>query len=107
VLFYFSEETLLTRINDGLWFRFQEQPELSNYSPSDFQMAIEEAFLADQGFTEKLMDDINAAAGDTGYDDTILKSSLREVRGSNQYGGAGKHFLKQVSRFIFTMVLIM
>ncbi|KEH35451.1 histone-lysine N-methyltransferase ATX5 isoform X2 [Medicago truncatula] len=75
--------------------RFQEQPELSNYSPSDFQMAIEEAFLADQGFTEKLMDDINAAAGDTGYDDTILKSSLHEVRGSNQYGGAGKHFLKQ------------
>ncbi|KAI5405609.1 histone-lysine N-methyltransferase ATX5 [Lathyrus oleraceus] len=75
--------------------RFQEQPELSNYSPSDYQMAIEEAFLADQGFTEKLMDDINAAACATVYDDTILKSSFREVCGSNQYGRAGKHFLNQ------------
>ncbi|KAK2419520.1 histone-lysine N-methyltransferase ATX3 [Trifolium repens] len=76
--------------------RFQEQPELSNYSPSEFQMAIEEAFLADQGFTEKLIDDINAAAGATGYNDTILKS-FKEVRGSNQYGGTGKHFLNQDS----------
>jgi hypothetical protein len=91
---------LLTRLDGGLWFRFQEQPELSNYSPSEFQMAIEEAFLADQGFSEKLIDDINAAAGATGYDDTILKS-FKVVHGSNQYGGTGKHFLNQVSRYIF------
>lgn len=85
--------------HDVVWFRFQEQPELSNYNPSEFQMAIEEAFLADQGFTEKLMDDINAAAGNTGYDDIILKSSFKEVNGSNRYAGAGQHLVNQVNRF--------
>ncbi|KAF7816697.1 histone-lysine N-methyltransferase ATX5 [Senna tora] len=53
--------------------RFQGQCELCHYSSSDFEMAIEEAFLADQGFTEKLMEDINIASGNTGYDETVLK----------------------------------
>ncbi|KAI4337961.1 hypothetical protein L6164_016322 [Bauhinia variegata] len=72
--------------------RFQGQTELSYYKSCDFQMAIEEAFLADQGFTEKLIADINTAAGNTGYDETILKSFL-EAPGSNQ--DAGYHFLNQ------------
>ncbi|KAJ1376915.1 Zinc finger, PHD-type [Sesbania bispinosa] len=72
--------------------RFQGQSELSFYNPSDFQMAIEEAFLADQGFTERLTADINAAAGNAGFDDTVLKS-FQEVTGPNQY--AGHRFLNQ------------
>lgn len=37
-------------------FRFQGQTELSSCKPADFQRAIEEALLADQGFSEILMD---------------------------------------------------
>ncbi|RDX68313.1 Histone-lysine N-methyltransferase ATX5, partial [Mucuna pruriens] len=74
--------------------RFQGQSELSYYNPSDFQMAVEEAFLAERGFTEKLIADINTAAGNNGYDDSILKA-FQEVSGSNQYAGAGYHFLNQ------------
>ncbi|KAG2590543.1 hypothetical protein PVAP13_5NG408700 [Panicum virgatum] len=36
--------------------RFQGQTELSSCKPADFQRAVEEAFLADQGFAEVLMD---------------------------------------------------
>ncbi|KAF7830703.1 histone-lysine N-methyltransferase ATX5 [Senna tora] len=72
--------------------RFQGQIELSYYNPSDFQVAIEEAFLADRGFTEKLIADINIAAGNTGYDETILKG-IQEANGSKQY--AGCQFLSQ------------
>ncbi|KAL2657688.1 hypothetical protein AAZX31_04G217200 [Glycine max] len=72
--------------------RFQGQSELSYYNPSDFQMAIEEAFLAERGFTEKLIADINTAATNNGYDDSILKA-FQEVSGTNQY--AGYHFLNQ------------
>ncbi|KAH1245539.1 Histone-lysine N-methyltransferase ATX4 [Glycine max] len=72
--------------------RFQGQSELSYYTPSDFQMAIEEAFLAERGFTEKLIADINTAASSNGYDDSILKA-FQKVSGSNQY--AGYHFLNQ------------
>lgn len=39
-------------------------------------MALEEAFLADQGFMEKLMDDIHTAAGNSSFDD----SSLQELK---------------------------
>lgn len=86
----FDEELMLIRQHITT-FRFQGQIELSYYNPSDFQVAIEEAFLADQGFTEKLITDINIAAGNTGYDETILK----ETNGSKQY--AGCHFMSQVS----------
>ncbi|TKY55983.1 Histone-lysine N-methyltransferase ATX4 [Spatholobus suberectus] len=72
--------------------RFEGQSELGCYNPSEFQMAIEEAFLADQGFTEKLIADINAAAGNTGCDDFILKG-FQEVTASNQK--AEYHFLNQ------------
>lgn len=74
-------------------FRFQGQVELSYYSPSDFQAAIEEAFLADRGFTERLIADINLAAGNTGYDETFSKG-MHEAAGSKY---AGSHFPHQVS----------
>ena len=89
-----SKDFLLTR-RDVCWFRFQGQSELSYYNPSDFQMAIEEAFLAERGFTEKLIADINTAATNNGYDDSILKA-FQEVSGTNQY--AGYHFLNQVNQ---------
>ncbi|XP_010537097.1 PREDICTED: histone-lysine N-methyltransferase ATX4-like isoform X2 [Tarenaya hassleriana] len=50
--------------------RFQEQSELHGCNPGDFQMALEEAFLAEQGFTEKLMQDINMASGNPNFDDS-------------------------------------
>ncbi|XP_031268774.1 histone-lysine N-methyltransferase ATX5-like [Pistacia vera] len=63
--------------------RFQEQSELIDYNPSDFQMALEEAVLADQGFIEKLMHDINMAAGNPTYDESALRW-VQEATGSNQ-----------------------
>ncbi|XP_019417418.1 PREDICTED: histone-lysine N-methyltransferase ATX5-like [Lupinus angustifolius] len=86
-------------VKDGMIFpfmdnvdRFQEQSEFIYYNPSQLQVAIEEAFLADQGHTEKLIADINSAAANTDIDDTILKV-LREDTGPNQY--ARYHFLDQ------------
>ncbi|MBA0600671.1 hypothetical protein Gorai_003874 [Gossypium raimondii] len=63
--------------------RFHEQPELAGCKPSDFQLAMEEALLAEEGFTEKLMDDINIAAGNPAYDESILRWG-QEATGSNQ-----------------------
>ncbi|KAG4150390.1 hypothetical protein ERO13_D04G002000v2 [Gossypium hirsutum] len=63
--------------------RFHEQPELARCKPSDFQLAMEEALLAEEGFTEKLMDDINIAAGNPAYDESILRWG-QEATGSNQ-----------------------
>ncbi|KAE9587241.1 putative histone-lysine N-methyltransferase transcription regulator PHD family [Lupinus albus] len=86
-------------VRDGMIFpfmdyvdRFQGQTELSYYNPSQFQVAIEEAYLADQGHTEKLLADINSAAANTDIDDTILKV-LQEDTGLNRY--ARYHFLNQ------------
>lgn len=62
--------------------RFQEQEEFYGYKPSDFQMAMEEAFMADQGFTEKLIHDINMAAGNPTYDESMLRW-VQEASGSN------------------------
>ncbi|KAK7293769.1 hypothetical protein RJT34_16642 [Clitoria ternatea] len=72
--------------------RFQGQSELSCCNPSEFQSSIEEAFLADQGFTEKLIADINRAVGNTGCGGSIL-NSFQEVNGSNQ--NAAYNFLNQ------------
>ena len=65
------------------WHRFQEQSELDDCKPGDFQMAVEEAFLAEQGFTEKLMQDINTAAGNPIFDESVYRW-LQEATGSNQ-----------------------
>lgn len=64
-------------------FRFQEQSELQGCKPGDFQMALEEAFLADQGFTEKLMHDIHLAADNPTFDDSFYRG-IQETAGSNQ-----------------------
>ncbi|XP_027353338.1 histone-lysine N-methyltransferase ATX5-like isoform X2 [Abrus precatorius] len=72
--------------------RFQGQSELSCCNPAEFQAAIEEAFLADQGFTEKLITDINTAAGNAGCGNLIPKG-FQEVTGSNQ--NAACRFLNQ------------
>ncbi|KAI4325003.1 hypothetical protein MLD38_030439 [Melastoma candidum] len=63
--------------------RFREQPELDIYRRSDIQIAMEEAFLVENGFTEKLTRDICLAAGnctacDLGY------RGFEEATGSNQ-----------------------
>ncbi|XP_022763913.1 histone-lysine N-methyltransferase ATX5-like isoform X2 [Durio zibethinus] len=63
--------------------RFHEQPELNRCKPSDFQLATEEAFLAEQGFTEKLMHDINITAGNPTYDESVLRW-VQEATGSSQ-----------------------
>ena len=57
-------------------------------------MAIEEAFLAERGFTEKLIADINMAAGNVTYDESILRG-FQEATVSNQY--LDYHFLSQAS----------
>nr|XP_011470230.1 PREDICTED: histone-lysine N-methyltransferase ATX5 [Fragaria vesca subsp. vesca] len=62
--------------------RFQEQSELGNCKPCDFQMATEEAFLVEQGFTEKLLADINMAAGNPVYDESLPRG-VQEATGSN------------------------
>ncbi|CAN6860992.1 unnamed protein product [Brassica oleracea] len=64
--------------------RFQEQSELRGCNPGDFQMALEEALLADQGFTEKLMQDIHMAAGNQPFDDSVY-GWIQEAAGSSQY----------------------
>ncbi|TXG66548.1 hypothetical protein EZV62_007823 [Acer yangbiense] len=76
--------------------RFQEQSELSYCKPSDFQMALEEAFLADQGFTEKLIQEINMAAGNPTYDESVLRW-VQEATGLNQ--DLEFHFWNQASIF--------
>ncbi|XP_019415566.1 PREDICTED: histone-lysine N-methyltransferase ATX4-like [Lupinus angustifolius] len=86
-------------VKDGMIFPFMDyvdrylgQSELSYCKASEFQVAIEEAFLADQGHTEKLIADINSAAANTDIDDTILKV-LQEDSGPNKY--ARYHFLNR------------
>ncbi|CAN1264057.1 Histone-lysine N-methyltransferase ATX4 [Linum perenne] len=62
--------------------RFQNQA-LNNYKSSDFQMAIEEAFMVEQGFTEKLMQEINLIAGNTTCEEPVFRW-FPEASGSNQ-----------------------
>ncbi|KAI3783570.1 hypothetical protein L1987_42654 [Smallanthus sonchifolius] len=63
--------------------RFQGQTDLHDSEPSVLRSAIEEAFLAEHGFTEMLMVEINAAAGNLDYLDSIPRE-VHETRGSNQ-----------------------
>ncbi|XP_051137954.1 histone-lysine N-methyltransferase ATX4-like [Andrographis paniculata] len=55
--------------------RFQGQTELKDSEPGVLRSAIEEAFLAENGFNEMLMVEINAAAGNLEY----LRSFTRGV----------------------------
>ncbi|KAF4399099.1 hypothetical protein G4B88_023693 [Cannabis sativa] len=74
--------------------RFQGQSELSKCVPCEFQMAIEEAFLAEQGFTEKLIADINVAAGNVTYDVSILNGVVEDTCSNQDPHG---HFRNQAS----------
>ncbi|KAJ0707161.1 putative [histone H3]-lysine(4) N-trimethyltransferase transcription regulator PHD family [Helianthus annuus] len=58
--------------------RFQGQTDLNDSEPSVLRSAIEEAFLAEHGFTEMLMVEINAAAGNLDYLDSIPHGSNPE-----------------------------
>lgn len=64
--------------------RFLEQFELNGCKPSEVQIAIDEALLAENGFTEKLIADINIAAGNTTCDESIQLRGIQEATGSNQ-----------------------
>jgi hypothetical protein len=79
------EEFVLCLLGMMLFYiRFQEQSELNYCDPSQFQAAVEEAFLADQGFVEKLTEDINAVAGNNGCSDDSIIKSFQKVTASNQ-----------------------
>lgn len=77
---------------------------MNECKPCDFQIAIEEAFLAEQGFTEKLIADINMAAGNPAYDDSILRG-IQEATGSNQDPDC--HFLNQASCLVVSCLLLL
>lgn len=85
------------------WFRFQEQSELDGYNSGDFQRAIEDAVLAEQGFTEKLIQDINMAAGNPTFDESDCRWWLQEATGSNQ--DQDFHYPNQASFFWCTSLV--
>lgn len=62
---------------------FQGQTDLNGSKPSDLRSAIEEAFLAESGFNEMLMVEINAAAGNLEYIQSLAKGVF-EASDSNQ-----------------------
>lgn len=57
---------------------------MNDSKPGDLRSAIEEAFLAEQGFTEMLMVEINAAAGNLDYLEAISRGIKKEITVSNQ-----------------------
>ncbi|KAE9464708.1 hypothetical protein C3L33_03347, partial [Rhododendron williamsianum] len=63
--------------------RFQGQTDLNDSKPSDLRSAIEEAFLAEHGFTEMLMVEINVAAGNLDYLESV-RGGVLEASDSNQ-----------------------
>lgn len=64
-------------------FSFQGQTDLNGSKPSDMRSAIEEAFLAESGFNEMLMVEINAAAGNLEYIQSLARGVF-EASDSNQ-----------------------
>ncbi|KAI7978899.1 Histone-lysine N-methyltransferase ATX4 [Camellia lanceoleosa] len=73
--------------------RFQGQTDLNDSKPSNLRSAIEEAFLAEQGFTEMLMVEINAAAGNLYYLESI-RGGVQEATDSNQESNTQKQLKK-------------
>ncbi|KAJ6841016.1 histone-lysine N-methyltransferase ATX4-like [Iris pallida] len=61
--------------------RFQGQTELHESKPSDFRVAIEEAFLAEYGFVGK-QDDVNIS-GQSAYQHQLFPGGIQEATGSN------------------------
>lgn len=79
-VFFFLNSFCLGEVLLMIW--FQEQHELNDYKPNDFQMALEEHFLVDQGFTEKLIQDINIEVGNPTYDASVLKQGQKATSSS-------------------------
>ncbi|KAF8379697.1 hypothetical protein HHK36_029141 [Tetracentron sinense] len=63
--------------------RFQGQTQLHKSKPSDFRMAIEEAFLVEHGYTEVLMGEVNAGDGQLTCHESIPRG-IQEATDSNQ-----------------------
>ncbi|KAG8381151.1 hypothetical protein BUALT_Bualt06G0092600 [Buddleja alternifolia] len=63
--------------------RFQGQTALNDSKPCDLRSAIEEAFLAENGFNEMLMVEINAAAGNMDHLRSVTRGVF-EASDSNQ-----------------------
>lgn len=61
--------------------RFQEQTKLHKSKPGDLWMAIEEAFLAEHGFS-RLQDDL-AVVGQPAKDHELPPLGFQEATGSN------------------------
>ncbi|KAG6649956.1 histone-lysine N-methyltransferase ATX5-like isoform X2 [Carya illinoinensis] len=78
-------------------YRFQEQSELIGCKACEFQMAMEEALLAENGFTEKLIADINIAAGNTTFDESLQLRGVEEATCSTQ--DLDCHYANQASCF--------
>ncbi|KAG5558830.1 hypothetical protein RHGRI_008701 [Rhododendron griersonianum] len=70
--------------------RFQGQTDLNDSKPSDLRSAIEEAFLAEHGFTEMLMVEINVAAGNLDYLESV-RGGVLEASDSNQEQECNTH----------------
>ncbi|KAL3819936.1 hypothetical protein ACJIZ3_005841 [Penstemon smallii] len=67
--------------------RFQGQTELNDSKPGDLRSAIDEAFLAENGFNEMLMVEINAAAGNSDYLHSLTRGGGFKASDSNQDRG--------------------
>ncbi|OVA11323.1 PWWP domain [Macleaya cordata] len=63
--------------------RYQGQTQLYRSKPSDFRMAIEEAFLAENGFTEMSIEGMDTIAGQPASHKSIPRG-IQEATGSNQ-----------------------
>ncbi|CAI9092542.1 OLC1v1027811C2 [Oldenlandia corymbosa var. corymbosa] len=76
---------------------FQGQTELNDGETGDLRSAIEEAFLAENGFNEMLLLEINAAAGNLEYFQSLSRG-VYEVSDSNQdidYNSLNKELLRK------------
>ncbi|KAA8533607.1 hypothetical protein F0562_030959 [Nyssa sinensis] len=82
--------------------RFQGQTYLNDGKPGNLRSAIEEAFLAEHGFTEMLMVEINVAAGNPDYLEPFPRE-VQEATDSNQdqeYNSRNQDlFRKKATRF--------
>lgn len=66
-------------------FRFQGQTELNDSKRDDLRYAMQEAFLAEEGFSDMLMVEIYAAAGNfENFDALSLIMGNEEIRCSDE-----------------------
>ncbi|EPS64360.1 hypothetical protein M569_10421, partial [Genlisea aurea] len=80
--------------------RFQGQTELNDSKPSELRSAIEEAFLAENGFSEMLMVEINAAAGRSDYLCSISRGVFEDSDSAQDQQGNSADRLSFFPRFL-------